>query len=160
MARSMADSPELPRLSTRSNTDEARRKPGRKAAGVFSVSATIGHRPDRQQESPDAVNDIKSLVHWAIDCRRPSFDHHQRVGRQSVGEPAGRIVIRGARLGRGVVCESQLSGLYCYALTKCGEHGERSSDGRALGCGPSGRGFKSRRSPLGSPRVWRNGRRA
>ncbi len=26
-------------------------------------------------------------------------------------------------------------------------YGERSSVGRALGCGPSGRGFKSRRSP-------------
>jgi hypothetical protein len=40
---------------------------------------------------------------------------------------------------------ARLSGADSY-VTKY-VHGGRSSDGRAPGCGPGGRGFKSRRSP-------------
>src|SRR5699024_11484147 len=62
--------------------------------------------------------------------------------RSSLGTPGGRFLV-------------SVKSLYTTQSRPHGRHGGCSSAGRASGCGPEGRGFKSRHSPKVAPESLR-----
>jgi len=139
-------------------TDAQRRASGASPAGASAPGGVHGgvhleRKPEapRRQRSPPADGAIRERSLKALrQARRATNAILRATVRGPTGPPLGlsrRLVIRPLAPP---ACPGPLLDSEPSPASRAGpaRRGGRSSDGRAPGCGPGGRGFESRRSPL------------